>query len=66
MLYAVIIYIRKLTSLIGNIVAIFRVVTFGPLHYRYLQRNKKEDLVYYNNKYEKMMIISGKAKHEIL
>ena len=66
MLYAVSISIRKLASLIGNIVAIFPLATFCPLHFRCVEKNKKENLEYYNKKYEKRINISDKVKHEIL
>ena len=32
--------IRELARILGNIVASFPVVTFGPLHYRHLERDK--------------------------
>ena len=31
---------RELTRILGNIVASFSAVTHGPLHYRYLEREK--------------------------
>ena len=54
--------IRELARILGNIVASFPAVTFGPLHYRHLERDKirglnitkvilKEKLVYLRKQY---------------
>ena len=34
------VFIRELAEILGNIIASFLIVTFGPLHYRHLERDK--------------------------
>ena len=35
-----VLYLREIAKIIGNIVASLPAVTYGPLHYRHLERDK--------------------------
>ena len=54
-----------LTDCLGNIVANFPVVTYGPLHYRHLEREKITGLKYHEGNFEGKIRLSAKAKAEI-
>ena len=57
--------IRELARLLGNIVARFPAVTFGPLHYRHLERDKISGLKYHKGNFEGKISLSAKALSEI-
>ena len=44
--------IRKLARILQNIVASFSAVTFGPLNYRHLERDKIRGLKYHKGNFE--------------
>ena len=57
--------IRELARILGNIVASFPAVTFGPLHYRHLERDKIRGLKYHKGNFEGKISLSAKAVSEI-
>ena len=57
--------IRELTRILGNIVASFAAVTFGPLHYRHLERDKISGLKYHKSKFGRKISLSAKTISEI-
>ena len=56
---------RELARILGNIVASFPAVTFGPLHYRHLERDKIRGLKYHKGNFEGKISSSAKAVSEI-
>ena len=56
---------RELARILGNIVASFPAVTFGPLHYRHLERDKIRGLKYHKGNFEGKISLSAKAVSEI-
>ena len=44
--------LRELARILGNIVASFPSVTYGPLHYRYLEREKITGLKYHKSNFK--------------
>ena len=58
--------IRELAQVIGNIVASFPAVTYGPLHYRSLELDKIYSLRRYAYNFDKPATISPNAKMELL
>ena len=59
------IFIRELARILGNIVASFTAVTFGPLNYRHLERDKISVLEYLKDNFEGKISLSVKAVSEI-
>ena len=57
--------LRELARILGNIVASFPVVTYGPLHYRHLEREKITGLKYHKGNFEGKIRLSANAKAEI-
>ena len=57
--------IRELARILGNIVASFPAVTFRPLHYRHLERDKISGLKYHKGNVEGKISLSVKAVSEI-
>ena len=57
--------IRELARILGNIVATFSPVTFGPLHYRHSQRYKIRGLKHHKRNFEGKISLSSKAVFEI-
>jgi hypothetical protein len=57
--------IRCLASFIGLIVHAFYAVTFGPLHYRNLERNKVSALRNSFGNFESIVFINEDSKNEI-
>ena len=57
--------IRELARILGNIVASFPAVTFGPLHYRHLERDKIRVLKYHKGNFVEKISLSAKAVSEI-
>ena len=57
--------IRELARILGNIVASFPAVTFGPLHYRHLERDKIRGLKYHKGNLKGKINLSAKAVSEI-
>ena len=64
-LYKYKISLRELARILENIVANFPVVTYGPLHYRHLEREKITGLKYHEGNFEGKIRLSAKAKAEI-
>ena len=58
--------IRKFSSIIGLLVAAFPAVLYGPLHYRYMEKDKTENLKINLGKFDKYMIISDKSLEEMV
>ena len=56
---------RELARILGDIVPSFPVVTYGPLHYRHLEREKIKGLKYHKGNFEEKIRLSAKAKAEI-
>ena len=48
--------IRELGRILGNIVASFPAVTFGPLHYRHLERDKIRGLKYHKGNLREKLV----------
>ena len=48
--------IRELARILGNIVASFPAVTFGPLHYRHLERDKIRGLKYHKGNLREKLV----------
>ena len=57
--------IRELASVIGKIVASFPAVMYGPLHYRQMEKEKKNALALNAGKFERHMTLSSQAKAEL-
>ena len=57
--------LRELARILGNIVASFPAVTFRPLHYRRLERNKIRCLKYQKGNLEGKISLCAKAVSEI-
>ena len=57
--------IRKLASFIGNLVASFPAVPYGPLFYRSLERDKHHSLVVAKGKFDHPAILSNNSLQEI-
>ena len=57
--------LRELARILGNIIASFPAVTYGPLHYRHLEREKITGLKYHRGNFEGKIRLSAKAKAEI-
>ena len=47
---------RELARILGNIVASFPAVTFGPLHYRHLERDKIRGLKYHKGNLREKLV----------
>ena len=60
-----VISIRDLARTIGKIVASFPAVMYGPLHYRQLEKEKKEALKQNAGNFEGHMTLSSPAKDEL-
>ena len=58
--------IRELARISGNIAASFPAVTFEPLYYRHLERDKISGLKYHKDNFEGKISLSKKALSEIL
>ena len=56
---------RELARILGKIVTSFPAVTFGPPHYRHLERDKISALKYHKGNFEGKISLSGKAVSEI-
>ena len=57
--------LRKSARILGNIVLSFLAVTYGPLHYRCLEREKTTGLKYHKGNFEEKIRFSAKAIAEI-
>ena len=57
--------LRELARILGNIVASFPAVAYGPLFYRHLEREKITGLKYHKGNFEEKNRLSAKAKAEI-
>ena len=57
--------IRKLARILGNIVANFPAVTFGPFHYRHLERDEISGLKYHKGNFEGKISLFAKAVAEM-
>lgn len=57
--------IRKVAGLIGLLVSSFPAVPLGPLHYRYLDNDKKRALKENCGDWEKVMVLSNESLGEI-
>ena len=57
--------LRELARILGNIVASFLAVTYGPLHYRHLERERIIGLKYHKGNFEGKIRLSAKTKAEI-
>ena len=57
--------IREVARILGNTVASFPAVTFEPLHYRHLERNKIRDLIYHKGNFEGKISLSAKSVSEM-
>ena len=55
----------ELARILGNIVASFPAVTYGPLHYKHLEREKNNRFKYHKDNFEGKIRLSAKAKAEI-
>ena len=60
-----IISIRELAKIIGNIVATFPAVTYGPLHYRHLERDKILGLRHHRENFDRKITLSATAVYDI-
>ena len=58
--------IRKVARVIGKIVATFPAVQYGPLHYRYLERDKVQALKAACGHFDRPMTLSMEARHELI
>jgi hypothetical protein len=58
------VYIRELASFIGLLVNAFQAVLEGPMHYRYLERDKVLGLTYCQN-YDAHIMLSNNSKSEL-
>ena len=56
---------RELARILGKIVTSFPAVTFGPPHYRHLERDKISAFKYHKGNFEGKISLSGKAVSEI-
>ena len=57
--------IREVARVIGKIVASFPGVMYGPLYYRYLERDKSQALKKEKGNFDAYMVLSPKAKSEL-
>ena len=57
--------LRDLARILGNIVTSFPAVTYGPLHYRHLEREKITRLQYHKGNFEGKVRLSAEAIAEI-
>lgn len=57
--------IRTVASLIGTLVSSFPAVEYGPLHYRYIENDKKMSLCGAKGKWESVMSLSDNAINEL-
>ncbi|XP_028404044.1 uncharacterized protein LOC114526666 [Dendronephthya gigantea] len=57
--------IREVAKVIGKIVASFPGVMYGPLYYRYLERDKSQALKSEKGNFDAHMVFSPKAKSEL-
>ena len=57
--------IRDVARVIGKIVASFPGVMYGPLYYRYLERDKSQALKSEKGNFDAYMVLSPKAKSEL-
>ena len=57
--------IRTFSSIIGLFVAAFPAVMYGPLNYRYMEKDKTENLKINAGNFDKYMTISDKSVEEI-
>ena len=57
--------LRELARILGNNVASFLAVTYGPLHYRHLETEKITGLKYHKGNFEGKIRLSAKAIAEI-
>ena len=59
------IFIRELCRILGNVATSFPAVTFGPLHYWHLEKNKIRGLKYPDGNLEGKISVSSKTVSEI-
>ena len=57
--------IREVAKVIGKIVASFPAVMYGPLHYRQMEKEKKEALRHNAGDFDQHMSLSSRAKKEL-
>ena len=57
--------IREVATIIGQIVASFPGVMYGPLYYRYLEQDKSEALIKDKGNFDEYMVLSTEAKSEL-
>ena len=64
-LYSYQVSIRELARMLGNIVTSFPAVTFGPVHYIHLEKDKISGLKYHKGNFEGRISLSVKGVSEI-